>query len=302
MHASNYHSTSHLTLNPSHFPGGIAIWGALPAVFDTTNEGFDRGVHVHARMAAASKKAIDATYELVTVNSGNASYLIDEEAAVHFTMSSIFDIHITSLDCMQCGQPLISLGYAAVVPAHEHQCLHCNYLNITAIACVLNPIMALKNKLGDGMVQRPAQIPTRAINIELMDYPGGVQIWGSNPSILWTARRLEESAIHVHAYNQAGIRVVDNTYGSVTLAGEKLDIEMIRILQIQQTLPALISQLAVVACPACGELQFDRGQHAVVAHTARTCHACANAFSHQPVISNPAWQQLINAHEKFNHA
>ncbi|WBV63672.1 hypothetical protein PGH43_02315 [Legionella pneumophila 130b] len=33
--------TKNLTLNLDDYPGGVAIWGALPALFDTSNQGFD---------------------------------------------------------------------------------------------------------------------------------------------------------------------------------------------------------------------------------------------------------------------
>lgn len=301
MSAVLQHFSTHLTLKMNDYPGGVAIWGALPAVFDTSREGFDRGVHVHARLAVASKKSIDATYQFVEAICDHQSFLIDETAAVHFTMASIFANPIISLDCSNCGKAVTSIGFAAVMPTTNHRCQHCDYLNTTPIACVINPIMALKTRLGDSTVQRPAIVPERTINIELTDYPGGVQIWGSNPSILWTAPRLEESAIHVHAYNREGKRVVDNTFGRVTLAGQDLEIDMIRVLQIQQALPELMAQITTVCCPACGVAQFDQGQHAVIAHANRTCLQCGGEFTHPPVISNPVFQQLKSVDESFNH-
>jgi|SRR5579885_1747324 hypothetical protein len=301
MNAVLQHFSTHLLLNVNDYPGGVAIWGALPAVFDTSCEGFDHGVHVHARLEMTSKKSIDATYQVVETICANDVFKIDETAAVHFSMASIFTNPIISLDCAKCSRPITSLGFAAVLPAYEHPCQYCGHVNATPIACVINPIMALKERLGDASVQRPAVVPDRMINIELADYPGGVQIWGSNPSILWTAHRLEESAIHVHAYNHEGKRVVDNTFGRVTLAGQELDIDMIRVLQIQQALPGLLAQITTVYCPECGISQFDQGQQAVIAHTDRTCLQCHCDFTQPPVISNPVWQQLKSTFENFSH-
>ena len=62
-------SNSHLDvllLDPTQYPGGIAIWGALPAVYDTSIAPQDSGVHVHARMVAGGEKSIDETFNIVT--------------------------------------------------------------------------------------------------------------------------------------------------------------------------------------------------------------------------------------------
>ncbi|HAT9729383.1 TPA: hypothetical protein JBD73_03555 [Legionella pneumophila subsp. pneumophila] len=286
--------TKNLTLNLDDYPGGVAIWGALPALFDTSNQGFDRGIHVHARLADSSKKVIDATYDHVTIISGYRIFTITEEAAVHFSMSAIFDIKITSLTCQHCSQLITSVGYAAVRPSRQHQCNHCSEITTTTSDCISNPIMLLKELIGDEQVKRPAVIPNRTIAIDPDKYSGGIQIWGSNPSIIWTAKRLEESAIHIHAYNENGKRIIDNTYGSVSLDGHKLDIEMIRVLQIQLALPNLALLLTTVYCPHCGVEQFDRGIWAVSAHNHRVCLLCKQTFISQDVISNPAFDVLTH--------
>ncbi|AMP89027.1 hypothetical protein [Legionella pneumophila] len=288
--------TKNLTLNLDDYPGGVAIWGALPALFDTSNQGFDRGVHVHARLADSSKKVIDATYDRVTVIAANRIFTITEEAAVHFSMSAIFDINIISLVCLHCSQPITSIGYAAVCPSRQHQCNHCGEITTTSTDCISNPIMLFKELIGDKQVKRPAVIPNRTIAIDPERYSGGIQIWGSNPSIIWTAKRLEESAIHIHAYNDNDKRVIDNTYGIVSLAGYKLDIEMIRVLQIQLALPNLALRLATVYCPHCGKEQFDQGIWAVSAHNHRICLQCKQTFISQDVISNPAFDVLTHVY------
>lgn len=40
-----------LHLDFGEYPGGIALWGSVPAVYDTTIQPTDRGIHVHARSA-----------------------------------------------------------------------------------------------------------------------------------------------------------------------------------------------------------------------------------------------------------
>ncbi len=62
---------SSLRLNPADYPGGIALWGALPAVYDTTQYSIESGVHVHAREVANGAKQIDGSFDTVDVLSGS---------------------------------------------------------------------------------------------------------------------------------------------------------------------------------------------------------------------------------------
>ncbi|BCA94402.1 hypothetical protein TUM19329_07630 [Legionella antarctica] len=286
-----------LSLSISNYPGGVAIWGALPAVFDTKNQEFDRGVHVHARKNDRSQKSIDATYSKVEVEWQGHVFEIDESAAVHFTMASIFDITISSLTCNYCHSSIISTGIKAVIPGFIHVCQVCGMINETNYSCVINPVIALKNKIGDPIIKRKAFLPKRSIILTPDKYPGGIQLWGSNPSILWTSKRLEESAIHVHAYNACHKRIVDNTYSQVIVNGEYLNIEMIRVLQIQKAVPNLTKDITTVYCPVCDSAQFDTEMHAVIAHTTRVCQKCSRSFEHPKAISNPALHLLKTIQE-----
>jgi len=36
-----------LSLDPAAYPGGVGIWGALAAIYDTTSRPIEHGVHVH---------------------------------------------------------------------------------------------------------------------------------------------------------------------------------------------------------------------------------------------------------------
>ena len=57
-----------LSLNPEDYPGGIAIWGALPAVLNTSTYPDDyNGVHVHARINIDGTKDIDRTFDIVRI-------------------------------------------------------------------------------------------------------------------------------------------------------------------------------------------------------------------------------------------
>src|SRR5471032_2246094 len=47
-----------LDLDFEKYPGGIALWGSVPAVYDTTTQSTDRGIHVHARRTKNGLKDI----------------------------------------------------------------------------------------------------------------------------------------------------------------------------------------------------------------------------------------------------
>lgn len=50
-------------LDIDKYQGGVALWGAAPAVYDTTRLPVERGIHVHARLTPESDKEIDFTYD-----------------------------------------------------------------------------------------------------------------------------------------------------------------------------------------------------------------------------------------------
>lgn len=270
------------------YPGGVAAWGALPAVFDSHSQEFDRGIHIHARLSERGAKIIDKSFQEIEIIWQNKNIVLNEDTAVSYTMSSIFNIELQSVSCCYCGIELLDRGLAAVIPSFDHYCSFCGELTETAKRCVVNPIMNFKNWLGDSLVKRPATMPSRKIILNHEKFPGGFQIWGSNPSIIWTAERLEESAIHVHAYNLESRRVIDNTYSEVWVGDELLDIEMVRVLQIQKSLPELEHFMTSLECPQCGHLHFDQGLHAVIAHQKHQCELCNHHFITSLAISNPA--------------
>src|SRR5271166_5828581 len=54
-----------LMLNLHKYLGGVALWGAVPAVYDTTQLPMEHGIHVHARPTPDSEKEMDFTYRAV---------------------------------------------------------------------------------------------------------------------------------------------------------------------------------------------------------------------------------------------
>ena len=86
-----------LALNLDQFAGGVALWGAVPPVYDTTRLPLDRGIHVHARENPGGDKVHDATFRAGKVTGGKlppGGLMISELDAVYYMVSSIFGFGI----------------------------------------------------------------------------------------------------------------------------------------------------------------------------------------------------------------
>jgi hypothetical protein len=87
-----------LQLDPKAYPGGIAIWGALPSVYDTSTCPSDCGVHVHARVKVGGTKAIDETFDAVEVQLQHqpaqraASFVINGDDASQYNIAAILKV------------------------------------------------------------------------------------------------------------------------------------------------------------------------------------------------------------------
>jgi len=55
-------------------------------------------------------------------------------------------------------------------------------------------------KQATGLASQKPVPAGRTLRVRQQEYPGGVQIWGSNPAIIWSAEKAEEEGIHVHAF------------------------------------------------------------------------------------------------------
>jgi hypothetical protein len=116
-------------------------------------------------------------------------------------------------------------------------------------------------------------------DIKQSDYPGGIQIWGSNPAFLWTQPKDEEEGIHVHAFvGDEKEPALDDTFREVTIDGIQLDPVMVRVLMAQNVMPSLKDRVWSMDCPTCGHSQFDAGEAAYVASPMHTCSECGRQF------------------------
>jgi hypothetical protein len=152
-----------------------------------------------------------------------------------------------------------------------------------------NPVANLNETLGRKGRQRNQGKPPMTFNQE--DYPGGIQLWGSNPAILWTNPNAEEEGIHLHAFDKTGEIVVDDTFSVLNVDGLVLDTMMVRVYMAQSALPHLGRRVVDLRCPRCRLAHFDRAESAYTPHKDHVCEHCGEEFQRagrlRQTIGNP---------------
>ena len=286
-----------LDMNPAQYPGGIAIWGALEPVFDTSSCPWDSGVHIHARMMVGGPKCIDETFDVVRVelnpnSSERRTFVVNGDDAATYNIAAILKCRMTFLACPDCQSIHSDRGYDAVHLHREHTCEACGAAFSSDEPSISNPVMLLKEMCGDVLQDRIVIDPVeRRIRNVLSRFSGGIQLWGSNPAIIWTSPKPEEGGIHFHGFLKPNILPeVDETYGSVSLDGMVLDPDMMRHLMAQRALPYLVPHLSSLRCENCGGDHFDNYGDAVTPHEQHHCEHCGATFTTPgglSVVSNP---------------
>jgi predicted nucleic acid-binding Zn-ribbon protein len=281
------------TLDLDLYPGGIALWGAVPPVYDTTELGIDRGIHVHARPAQGGAKSIDRSYRRLRVigkHLEEPGIIISELEAIYYMASSVFEYPMSQIACTYCGHLHLDKDFFSVHPHRRHLCSNCGRHFQDFQKGIGNPICGIREACQ--VSSRPPISADRPLNIRQEDYSGGIQIWGTNPSFLWTGEAAEEDGIHVHAFSELGASAtIDETYSEVIVDGITLDPVMVRVLMAQKALPSLKDRVKSLSCPACGNNQFDRGPAAHTPQAIRPCSSCSTEInasgSIRNVVSNP---------------
>lgn len=277
-----------LDLDASAHPGGIALWGAVEAVYDTSAMPPEVGIHVHARASQQGQKQVDDTFDSVVVKlSKTEQATISGDTAISFYLSRFLHREVKLLRCSHCGEPHLDAGYFAIQPHRKHMCQACGRHFHDSEKSISNPIALLSS------VQRnvaPIRAP-RSLDIQQSSYPGGMQIWASNPALLWTSDRPEEAGLHVHLYDAAGAIVVDDTFDRVVIDGLELNESHVQYFMAQQALPYLAGKIVHLICPRCHYPHFDTGDLAFAPHIEHQCEKCATKFSsngrRRLVIANP---------------
>lgn len=288
-----------LDLNPRSYPGGIAIWGAVPAVYSTAQHNFsDLGIHIHARPAIGASKAIDQTFRLVRATLqgdlfGEKVVDIGEEEAVYYMASQVFGYPMRHVVCPKCSFPHLDKDFFAVNPHKRHLCSGCGRHFVDSQEGIGNPLMALKALVGDSETVRKTTKPGRPLAIEQKHYENGIELWGSNQAIIWTSPKPEEEGIHVHCYGPSKIEPeIDETYDNLTIDGILIDPDQLRILMAQQALPHLHGRIAALECSHCHQLHMDTGRDAHTPHLEHNCGHCSKTFvpngMRRKLVSNPS--------------
>jgi transposase-like protein len=286
-----------LELNIDKYKGGIALWGAVPAVYDTTRLPMDRGIHVHARVAVDSEKETDRTFRAVRLTGGRVprdGILVSEIDAIYYMATSVFGYPMKHIVCPRCGYSHLDRDWFSVHPHRRHLCAGCGKHFSDTETAVGNPICGIREPC-DAKVQKTI-VSKRKLHIKQGDYPGGIQIWGSNPALLWTSDRAEEEGIHVHAFLKNPSESddepdSDETYGEVIIDGVSLDSSMVRVLMAQNALPSLKNRVIPTECPACHNSLFEVGELAFTPTVKHTCRDCGHGFTtsgrFRRTIANP---------------
>lgn len=288
----------HETLNLafSDYPGGVALWGSVPAVYDTTHQAVDRGIHVHARRTVGGHKEIDRTYRKLRIpfaedllSDGWAE--VEEIDAINYMVSTVFGFSTIPVNCTYCGFPHLDRDWFAVHPHRRHQCHGCGKQFSNSSAGIGNPLATVRAHF-DAKPAKEVKAP-RNLLLKQADFPGGIQIWGSNPALLWTSTETEESGIHVHAFRHHDDKMpeIDDTFAKVVIDGQKLEASHVRIYMAQSAMPHLEGRIVALTCPTCAAPHFDNGEWAYTPHSEHVCHACQHVF-HSPTrvkktIGNP---------------
>lgn len=285
-----------LTLNLDRYPR-VALWGAVPPVYDTTRRPLDRGIHVHARLTTGNSKEIDRTYPIVKLVGRKGALpaegiVISDLEAIYYMTSSVLG-HVTRLvRCTYCNEPHLDKDWFSVHAHQRHLCAGCGKTFRDDSRSVGNPVSRVRDLFERHTVPERAK---KRIRLRQRDFPGGLQIWGSNPAFLWTSTLAEEEGIHVHAFSASGSQVLDDTYSSVKIDGISLDPLGVRMLMAQNVLPHLKGRVQPIACGSCGAVAFDKAADAYTPRIDRQCPCGARLRGigkFRKVISNPAVAQF----------
>lgn len=273
-----------LSLDPKLYPGGVALWGSVPAVYDTASRPVDRGIHVHARREGGRDKQIDLTYRklrlpvAVDLLSDGWSE-VDEIDAINYMVSGVFGFETIPVSCGHCGFPHLDRDWFAVHAHRRHQCHGCGRQFSDSSHGIGNPLSGLRARME--RKPRVSVAAPRVVEVRQADYPGGLQIWGSNPAIVWTSEAPEEVGIHLHGFktDTEEMPELDDTYSKVFIDSVELDAAQVRIFMAQSAMPHLEGRVVSMNCRSCGEPHFDKGELAFTPHIDHVCMSCGSSFT-----------------------
>lgn len=178
-HVAPISKSEAISVNVSKYPGGVAVWGAVAPIYDTTEKPLEHGVHVHARCEQHGLKVIDGTFRRVTLVPDSlgpeSTFVISELDAIYFMVSSVFEFVVKNIVCSLCGAPHLDRDWFSVHPHQRHLCAACGRQFTDEIRAIGNPLAKVR-RVFSGRRSRLRQ-STRTLHLRQADYPGGIQIW-----------------------------------------------------------------------------------------------------------------------------
>lgn len=297
-----------LELDIADYPGGVALWGAVPPVYDTTTLPLDRGIHIHTRKHAKQKKVTDSTYRSVKLIDGKRPKLsaaISELDAIYYMISSIFGFKMKHVTCGHCGFAHLDKDWFSLHPHKCHLCAGCGQYFRDTEPGIGNPIIGVQELFNNH--PGPAIKTGRTKEIKQSDFPGGIQIWGSNLSVFWTGSEKEEEGLHIHAYEKGTRKpALDDTYSRLIIDGIRLDPFMVRVMMAQSALPHIEGRIVSIKCPKCERSHFSSGVYAFTASAMHSCKTCGSKFPSKGrlrnIIANPLVDVLSSLEQKAPRA
>ena len=286
-----------LRLDPADYPGGVAIWRVSRPVYDTTHRQTHPGVHVHARLNPDAPKNVDASYDAVDLQLHgdlvHANLVVTESMARAYYLARFCRNRLKSLSCTHCGAPHLDEGWFSIKPHRRHLCAACGHHFVDQDHSVSNPLVGVEEVHAANGPHRAVRA-RRTLAIDQREYPAGIQLWASNPALLWTAQKPEEEGIHAHLYGSQGDLREDDTFNAISIDGVALDERMIKQLMAQQAVETAVDKVVSLRCPECQGSHFDAGLNAFTPHSAHTCEHCGKLFraGRHAVISNPIVEVL----------
>ncbi len=280
-------------------PGGLAIWGTVEAIFDTSRpprqEGFERGIHVHARMQQGGHKHINTTHNSVEVRNlpyeGLETIRIDLDLAIYFVVLSAVQNSGTLSRFVARELAKVSNGVDRIENVADEA-------NQRFSAKFGPPERALVEFLTRLNQARPVVRPRRHLDISANDLRSGVQLWGSNKAMIWLGSNNEEEGIHVHGFDERGKISIDGTFDSISILGRSLDDAQARQLMAQAQFPEVTACLVSLSCKQCGHNHFDGGIAGLIPHAVHVCESCGGTIDQSEArrtVSNPAVAVLRTA-------
>jgi transposase-like protein len=300
-HFPSLSSSEILNLDLQRYRGGVALWGAVPPVYDTTSARTDHGVHVHARRNVSDDvKEIDQSFRLVRLFKGQRNFIgeVSELDAIYYMVASIFRFRMKYVECGLCGFPHLDKDWFSIHAHRRHLCAGCGKQFRDTERGIGNPAIKIRNMFPTDHKIKPAP---KKKTIRQKEYPGGIQIWGSNPALLWTSPKDEDAGIHIHAFGENTSKpLLDDTYSSVVIDGVRLNPLMIRVLMAQNALPHIDGRTISLACPRCEMSHFEKGEEAFTPHDLHSCHGCGFEFRSTQRVRKTICNPIIEMIERLS--